>query len=464
MVTAQTPGTAVIVGAGLFGLATAVHLARAGRQVTVVESGTVAGATTAAGAGFVGLWAAGYAWYWDESELALEQAGLDFYRELDASGYDIGLRDTGNVWLALTEQAVLDHLLPFADHPLRPDGARLLTAVETAELVPGLDPDAIVGAFIHPDGIQISAPDAGLALAALVRAEGVEIVEQTSVADIVTEGGRAIGVLTVSGDRILADDVVLAAGSWTNELLLAATGRELPFARVLASRLTTGPFGLGAVPTLMIPELDGLWVREHRGGLTYGNGVGYEPLAVRGGPADRRPDRPDLVEAMREHLSPIITGLIPAAGSVVDDAEAVQGIVSYTADRRFVAGPVPELDGLFVVAGDNESGVTHGPGLGRMVAELVVTGESAFVDASRYAPGRFEPRPFADESAVAAAMPARRAVDARRAPAVDARRAPAVDATGATGAADAADAADATGAADAADAADATGAAAEVDR
>ncbi|HXH36478.1 MAG TPA: FAD-binding oxidoreductase [Plantibacter sp.] len=403
----------VIVGAGLFGLATAVHLAQAGRRVTVVESGTAAGATTAAGAGFVGLWAAGYAWYWNESELALEQAGLDFYRGLDAAGYDIGLRDTGNIWLALTEQAVLDHLLPFAEHPLRPEDSRLLTAVETAELVPGLDPEAIVGAFIHPDGIQISAPDAGLALAAVARAEDVEIIEQTPVTEILAEGGRAIGVLTAAGERILADEVVLAAGSWTNELL-AATGRELPFARVIASRLTTAPFGLGEIPTLMIPELDGLWVREHLGGLTYGNGVGYEALSARGGQADRRPERPDLVEAMREHLAPIITGLIPAAAPVVEAAEAVQGIVSYTADRRFLAGAVPELAGLYVVAGDNESGVTHGPGLGRMLADLIVTGQTDIADASLYAPERFLQRPFADEAAVAAAMPARRAVDARR--------------------------------------------------
>lgn len=409
---ASEPTSTLIVGAGLFGLATAVHLAQAGRRVTVVESGTAAGATTAAGAGFVGLWAAGYAWYWNESELALEQAGLDFYRGLDAAGYDVGLRDTGNIWLALTEQAVLDHLLPFAEHRLRPEDSRLLTAVETAELVPGLDPEAIVGAFIHPDGIQISAPDAGLALAAVARAEGVEIIEQTAVADILAEDGRAIGVLTAAGERILADEVVLAAGSWTNELL-AATGRELPFARVIASRLTTAPFGLGEIPTLMIPELDGLWVREHLGGLTYGNGVGYEALSERGGPADRRPERPDLIEAMREHLAPIITGLIPAAGPVVESTEAVQGIVSYTADRRFLAGPVPELAGLYVVAGDNESGVTHGPGLGRMLADLIVTGQTNLADASLYAPGRFPQRPFADEAAVAAAMPARRAVDAR---------------------------------------------------
>ncbi len=412
MMSESSTPTTVIVGAGLFGLSTAIHLARAGRRVTVLESGAAADATTAAGAGFVGLWAAGYAWYWNESELALEQAGIDFYRGLDAAGYDIALRDTGNVWLALTEQAVLDHLLPFAEHPLRPEDARLLTAVETAELVPGLDPEAIVGAFIHPDGIQISAPDAGLALADLARAEGVEIVEHTPVVELLIEDGRAVGVLTAAGDRVLGDEVVLAAGSWTNELL-STTGRELPFARVIASRLTTAPFGLGELPTLMIPELGGLWIREHLGGLTYGNGVGYEALAVRDSPADRRPDRPDLIEAMREHLTPILTELIPAAAPVLDAAEAVQGVVSYTADRRFIAGPVPELAGLYVVAGDNESGVTHGPGLGRMLAELIVTGESPFVDASRYAPDRFPARPFADEAAVAAAMPARREVDAR---------------------------------------------------
>jgi len=402
----------VVVGAGLFGAATALHLARAGARVTLVESGDAARGTTAAGAGFVGLWAAGYAWYWNESERDLEQYGLDFYRALAVDpdrGGDIHLRDTGSAWLAVTEDGVRDHLGPLAEHPLRPEGSRELSPQQAAELIPGLDASAVAGGFVQPRGLQISAPDAALALIDVARAAGVEILEHAPVTEVLATDGRASGVRVADGRTVTGDSVVLAAGSWTNELL-APLGRRLPLARVVASRLTTAPFGLPPLPTLMLPELGGLWIREHLGGLTYGNGVGYEPLGEAA--ADRRPQRTDLVEAMDAHLAPLIARLLPASADALRDTEWTQGVVSYTADRRFLAGPVPELPGLFVAAGDNESGVTHGPGLGRLVAELVLRGSTTLGDAERYAPGRFAPQAFADEAAVRAAMPARRLVDA----------------------------------------------------
>lgn len=88
-----------------------------------------------------------------------------------------------------------------------------------------------------------------------------------------------------------------------------------------------------------------------------------------------------------------------------------------TADRNFIVGAVPELRGLVVAGGDNESGVTHGPGLGRIAAELSVTGTTTLGDASRYAPARF-PAAAPTEAEVVAMMPARREADARRAGAV----------------------------------------------
>lgn len=410
----------VVVGAGIIGLSTAWHLADLGQRVVLVDSGPAAGGTTTAGAGFVGQWAAGYAWYWNESERDVEQYGIDFYRRLAESGHGpTGYRRSGNVWLTVTEQGRADHIPPFEDHPLRPAGARTLTPAEAADLVPGLDPSAVTAGFLHPDGIQISAPDTAAALVSALRAKGVAIREHTAVAGLEARDGSVTGVRTAGGEVIDAARVVLAAGSWTNALL-APLGRELPTVRVVASRLVTKPFGLpGTLPTLMLPELEGLWIREHRGGLTYGAGSGYEALHVGGvdrnaDPA-RRPVRTDLLDAMRASLHPIVTRLLPAAASVLGaDETPTQGVVSMTADRNFIVGPVPELAGLVVAGGDNESGVTHGPGLGRIAAELSVTGTTTLGDASRYDPARFPAR-APSEADVVAMMPARREADARRA-------------------------------------------------
>lgn len=413
----------IVVGAGIIGLSAAWHLAGLGQRVLLLDSGTVAGGTTTAGAGFVGQWAAGYAWYWNESERDVEQYGIDFYRDLARSGHGAtGYRQNGNVWLTVTEQGRADHLPPFERHPLRPAGARTLTPAEAAELVPGLDPSAVTAGFLHPDGIQISAPDTAAALVRSVRARGVEIREHTPVAGLEARDGAVTGVRTADGSVLDAAKVVLAAGSWTNALL-APLGRELPTVRVVASRLVTKPFGLpDTLPTLMLPELHGLWIREHRGGLTYGAGSGYEALHVggtdRATEPDRRPVRTDLLDAMRTSLHPIVGRLLPGAASVLGvDETPAQGVVSMTADRNFIVGAVPELDGLVVAGGDNESGVTHGPGLGRIAAELSVTGTTTLGDASRYDPARF-PAAAPTEAEVVAMMPARREAEARRAGAV----------------------------------------------
>jgi glycine/D-amino acid oxidase-like deaminating enzyme len=66
------------------------------------------------------------------------------------------------------------------------------------------------------------------------------------------------------------------------------------------------------------------------------------------------------------------------------------GVPCYTPDNRSLVGPAPEVEGLFVLAGCNEMGVTHAPGFGKVVAEQVVHGESRLTSASSWQPGRFD--------------------------------------------------------------------------
>jgi len=55
----------------------------------------------------------------------------------------------------------------------------------------------------------------------------------------------------------------------------------------------------------------------------------------------------------------------------------------YTDDRLFAASAVADVEGLYVLAACNEAGITHGPALGRHMAELIVDGETE-LDGSRY--------------------------------------------------------------------------------
>ena len=401
----------LVVGAGVLGTSLAHHLLLRGTgRVTVLEAQTPAAATSGAGAGFVGLWAAGYADFLTDTDLRLQQYGIDFYRRLAERNPDIECRAHGNLYLATTEPGWSKWVRPVLGHPLAPSGTRELTPREVGAITGGVvSPSSVVGGALHPGGIQVSAGRATRALAASVRQLGGEIRENTPVRGLILSDGAAIGVLTDDGP-IRARRIVLACGAWTNRIL-RPLGHQLPLLRVVATRVVSPPSGVpDTMPTVMVPDLYGLWLRAHRSGLTWGNGDGYSPAyelddAVG---TEIRPRYPQLVERLRERLLPGLRELVPAHDLRID--RWLQGIPCMTPDRRFLAGAVPEVPGLYVLGGDNEAGVTHGPGLGRLMAELV-DGEddvTQWLDASPYRLDRFAPDRFPTERDVAAAMPARR--------------------------------------------------------
>jgi sarcosine oxidase, subunit beta len=396
---------AVVVGAGVLGLSVAAHLLERGaEQVVVVEADTPAAATSGAGAGFVGLWAAGYANFLTETDLELERYGIGFYGRM--SGIDH--RANGNLYLATTDDGWSRWVEPVVHHPLAPPGTRALTPAEAAEVTGGaVAAEAVVGGALHPGGIQISAGRATKALARLVEDAGGRIRTHTRVTGLLAADGAVTGVRTEAGD-IPARSVVLACGAWTNELLEPLAVR-LPLLRMVASRVISPGSGVSpSMPTVMVPDLYGLWLREHRGGLTYGNGDGYAPLHELGGTLGDggQPRREELVHRLVESLVPRLRKLVPAHDTSI--GWWLQGVPCMTPDRRFIAGAVPGVPGLHVLAGDNEAGVTHGPGLGRLMADLVMDGGTEWLDVSPYWVGRFDPEAFPTEESVLRAMPQRR--------------------------------------------------------
>ena len=139
----------------------------------------------------------------------------------------------------------------------------------------------------------------------------------------------------------------------------------------------------------------------------WGTGDGYAPLhnlPTEAAPGTR-PHHPELLNQLTATVGESLQRLFPTADISV--AEWTQGMPVYTVDRRFCAGSVPRVPGLWAVTGDNEAGVTHAPGLGRMMADLVIDGSSDWVNHHAFALNRFGTR-YNDEPSVAAAMPPRR--------------------------------------------------------
>lgn len=394
-----------VVGGGIFGVCVADHLLDQGAgRVLIVERDTPAAATSRAGGGFVSLWAAAYNGTFGPTDLVLEEYGLRYYRDVARAQPSVDLRANGNLFVALTESGYRNKVEAILEHPLAPEGTIALDAAEVARITGDvLTAEAVYGGAYHPTGIQLSAGRATGQIVDRFVERGGQLRSHTACNGLLTSGSSVIGVRTDAGD-IHARAVVVAGGAWSNSVLTDVDYRA-PLARWVATRAISLPSGVPSVmPTVVVPELSSMWLREHRGGLTWGSADGYAPLADIGGSVDElaQPRREELVERLAAGTGSALSTLVPHHGTAID--WWLQGMPCSTPDGRFLAGPVPGVNGLYLLAGDNESGVTHGPGLGRMVADLVLNQTCEWVDHAAYRLDRFESGDYLTERSVLSAQ------------------------------------------------------------
>jgi sarcosine oxidase subunit beta len=363
---------AVVVGGGILGCSAALHLVEAGvPDVVLVERDGLAQATSHAGAGFVGIWAQGYVGAWLAEEVELERYGLDFYDRLATEGYEVDYKRNGNLWAATTPEAWEQFIAPIANHEAVPE-RRILNPEDVEEATGIVSGDAVVGGVLFPNGCQVSAPKASAAVASRFERAGGRLETRCPVERVLVENGRVAGVDTARG-RLATHTVVLAAGAWTN-VLLRELGVFVPMVPLVQSRIVTEPLGVPpSMPTLMLQEFEFIWLREEQGGLLWGSS--YETAPRNAFVEDDPPERFDylpldgVLKVQRDGRE--AARAIPVLGRYRSMTVA-QGAPTYTPDLRALVGAVPGIEGLYVVGGCNEAGVTHGPGYGRLIADLVV--------------------------------------------------------------------------------------------
>ena len=383
----------IVIGAGASGCNAAWHLADRGQKVLLLESaaGPATQASQAA-AGFVSAWSRVHMPTWDKVEWEMHTYAVKFYSELaEACGHDIGFFPCGVTFIYLTEKA-WQEVQPRIESA-RELGTQLevLSASRAAEIIPQINFETTTGIIYNPDAIRIRAAEAIPALADDIQRKGVTLKYNTPVTELLRDGDRVCGV--VCGDQTFrADNVVIAAGAWSRPLVeqLGVSCRAEPKTE---TRYTTQPLpGLTTKMPLMIwADCHWFYMREEHGGLLIG-GFEDDPL-----PDDRivDPANPPRTEDMVSQQPYRIREFIREVENVfpaLKDAEVGQtlgGVPCFTDDDLFIAGAVPRASGLFIIAGCNEGGVSHGPGLGKMTAELIVDGHSPW-DRDVYHIDRFQ--------------------------------------------------------------------------
>ncbi len=412
----------VIIGGGVIGVMAAWFLRQKGLSVLLCEKGRIAGEQSSRNWGWVRQQGR------DPGELPIMVESLSIWKRLAAEfGDSLGFRQTGVMYLAKTQREI-DNFEAWTEHSRAHQlDTRLLTGAEAASM--------LKGAAAPWKGALWTASDARAEpwvavpmLAAAAEDRGVLIREACAVRALDIAAGKVAGVITEAG-RVPCDHVVVAAGAWSR-LFLRRHGVRIPQLSVLASVGATEP--MPEVFPGAAADDDFAFRRRADGGYTLAPGgsahdffIGpdafasffpylpvlmkdirattFRPMAPKGFPdawgTPRRwaEDAPSPFEGCRilnpapnmktlGHVQDAFAAAFPALGRP-RLASAWAGMIDTMPDVVPVVDRAP-IPGLTIATGMSGHGFGIGPGMGRVVADLVAGG-AVVHDLGRFRLSRF---------------------------------------------------------------------------
>ncbi|MCK0148829.1 FAD-binding oxidoreductase [Marivita sp. S6314] len=227
----------VVLGGGVIGVCTALFLARKGRRVVLCEKGRIAGEQSSRNWGWIRQQGR------DPFELPIMVEANALWTELASqTNVDIGLVRSGVTYLAQDASGMADYAAWLPHAQAQGVDSVLLDKRDLARRFPELAKAGFAGALTTPSDMRAEPWVAVPALAGIAVREGAVLVENCAVRTLDLVGGRVAGVYTEAG-RIACSDVVVAGGAWSS-LFLRAHGVSIPQLSVRASVGATEPVAL----------------------------------------------------------------------------------------------------------------------------------------------------------------------------------------------------------------------------
>ncbi|MDG4902467.1 MULTISPECIES: FAD-binding oxidoreductase [unclassified Mesorhizobium] len=412
----------VIIGGGVIGVTTALFLARRNISVTLLEKGRIAAEQSSRNWGWIRKQGR------DADELPIVIEASRHWRQLaEECGEDIGLKQTGVTYLASSdrEMARFEKFMTIA--AVHEIDTRLLNARETTGLIKGMS-RSFKGAMTTPSDMRAEPWLAVPALARLAARKGIKLVENCAARALEISAGRIRGVWTEAG-HIETSSVLLAGGAWSS-LFLRRHGVSIPQLSVRSTVAATE-----AMPEVYAGAAAGEHIafrRRQDGGYTLAAGGShllhlgpdafrhakkylpalmanpfgsrYSPAAPAGypdgwsTPRHWAPDSQSPFERMRVlNPAPERSGLRSIERNfrrLFPQLDAVRlkaswaGMIDAMPDVVPIVDKVQAIVGLVVATGMSGHGFGIGPGIGRVVADMI-QGNQIGHDLTRFRLSRF---------------------------------------------------------------------------
>ena len=370
----------VVIGGGVTGASTAMHLARRGAgKVVLVEKGQL-------GSGASGRSAAMIREHYLDPPLVrmAREASRVFHNFAEEIGGDAGFVETGRVLLfgevdrrAVEANVAMNRELGVEISIITPDQAQ--------QMLPQSDMEGVAIGIWEPQAGHADPVATTLAFADEARRQGAEILTHTPVTGLRVERGRLTGVSTLDG--VIETGVALnAAGAWGN-LVGSGPGGTLPLrpTRVQVIQLRRPP-ALETLRTSVIDHVTGAWLREDVGGYTLVGGEAPEDVEETVNPnhfglsADQ-----DVITRFWHRAAmrfPAFKGATCRGG--------YGAIYDLTPDGNPILDRSPTVEGLYLAVGFSGHGFKLSPVVGHMMAEFIMEGRAHDHDISLFRLGRFE--------------------------------------------------------------------------
>lgn len=348
-----------VIGGGLHGLSAALHIARAGLGVTVLEAswtGRHASGATAAGVRTLGR-------AWEEMPIAIEAMAMWHWME-EIVGDDCGFTPHGQIRVAETEA----HLQILAERAA--EGRRrgfcneeIIDVSTLKELTPAIAPHCVGALCAVRDGA--ADPHRTIrAFRAACLAAGVRIVEGAEV-HAIARRGTAWRLTTEKGD-LDAGQIVNCGGAWAAHIA-AMIGETIPLGHKASMMIVTERLAPFVKPVISVQGRALSFKQSAQGTLVIGGGLqGWADV-------DAKHSRVDFRELAKGAKAAV--DLFPCVKGV-RITRTWTGIEAKTADLLPVIDRSAIHDGFWHAFGFSGHGFELIPAVGAIMADLVTTGRT----------------------------------------------------------------------------------------